>query len=64
MENNIFTLLVRNNYNTEKESGTGGIGLTNVKRRLDVLYPEHQLTISRDKEFFTVILQLPLSKAT
>jgi len=64
MENNIFTLLVRNNYNKEKESGTGGIGLTNVKRRLDVLYPEHHLTTNKDEEFFTVTLQLPLSKAT
>ena len=64
LENDIFTLLVRNNYNNEKESGTGGIGLTNVKRRLDVLYPEHHLTINRDEEFFTLTLQLPLSKAT
>jgi hypothetical protein len=64
MENDIFTLLVRNNYNKEKESGTGGIGLANVKRRLDVLYPEHHLTINKDDEFFTLTLQLPLSKAT
>lgn len=64
MENDIFTLRVRNNYNKEKESGTGGIGLTNVKRRLDVLYPEHQLKIDKDEEFFTLCLQLQLSKAT
>jgi hypothetical protein len=64
MENDIFTLVVRNNYNKEKEMGVGGIGLTNVKRRLDVLYPEHELTINKDEEFFTVTLQLPLSTAT
>jgi sensor histidine kinase YesM len=64
MENNIFTMLVKNNYNKENEYGTGGIGLTNVKRRLDVLYPAHQLTINKDEEFFTIILHLPLSKAT
>ena len=64
IENDIFTLLVMNNYNKEKENGTGGIGLTNVKRRLDVLYPEHHLTIDRDEEFFTLTLQLRLSKAT
>jgi hypothetical protein len=62
MENDTFTLLVRNNYNKEKESATGGIGLANVKRRLDVLYPEHHLSITRNEEFFTVTLQLPLSK--
>jgi hypothetical protein len=64
MENNIFTMVARNNYNKEIESGTGGIGLTNVKRRLDVLYPEHQLTINKDEEFFHLTLQLPLAKAT
>jgi hypothetical protein len=62
MDNDIFTLLVRNNYNKEKESGSDGIGLTNVKRRLEVLYPEHQLTMSRDDEFFTLNLQLRLTQ--
>jgi LytS/YehU family sensor histidine kinase len=62
VEENIFTFVVKNNYNKEKESGTGGIGLANVKRRLEVLYPQHQLTINKDEEFFTINLQLPLSK--
>ena len=64
IENNTFTLLVMNNYNQEKESATGGIGLANVKRRLDVLYPGHDLTINKDEEFFTLSLQLTLSKTT
>ena len=64
MENDIFTLVVRNNYNKEKENESGGIGLANVKRRLDVLYPEHHLAIDLDGEFYTVALQLRLSKAT
>jgi LytS/YehU family sensor histidine kinase len=62
LENNVFTFIVRNNYNEEIESGTGGIGLANVKRRLEVLYPEHRLHISRDDNFFSMNLQLPLSE--
>jgi hypothetical protein len=64
LENDLFTLLVKNNYDKEKESMAGGIGLTNVKRRLEVLYPEHQLTINKDEGFFTIELKLPLSKTS
>lgn len=64
IENNIFTLLVKNNYDKEMENETGGIGLTNVKRRLDVLYPDHNLIIRKEDEFFSITLQLSLPKAT
>ena len=38
-----------------------GIGLANVKRRLNVLYPDaHSLKISQDEELFVVALKLPL----
>ena len=62
MDNDIFTLLVRNNYKKENKIGTDGIGLTNVKRRLEVLYPDHQLTINKDDDFFTLNLQLRLTQ--
>ena len=36
-----------------------GIGLANIKRRLELLYPDsHQITISEDDEMFTVDLCL------
>ena len=39
----------------------GGIGLTNVKKRLDLLYPNmHSLIIENQPEFFRVILKLQL----
>ena len=59
-----FNLKVRNNYNKERQSSSIGIGLTNVKRRLELLYPEkrHNLTIIMDDLFYTVYLQLRLSK--
>jgi hypothetical protein len=64
LEDDWFSLTVRNNYNKERESSTNGIGLTNVKRRLEVLYPnnQHQLTIIMDDIFYTVYLQLQLEK--
>jgi two-component system sensor histidine kinase LytS len=59
-----FTLEVRNNYNEELPTSPNGIGLTNVKRRLDVLYPglQHLLTIHRGEYYFTVSLTLQLVK--
>lgn len=61
-----FELTLKNNYNTEKKNSPNGIGLTNVKRRLEVLYPKgrHYLALHKDQSFFTVNLQLQLTKAT
>ena len=64
LEGNLFSLTIANNYNKKKESSGNGIGLTNVRRRLEVLYPneQHQLTIISDEVFYTVHLQLQLVK--
>ncbi|MFT4024030.1 MAG: GHKL domain-containing protein [Flavihumibacter sp.] len=55
---------VKNRYNPnshEIKDKTSGIGLSNVKRRLDLLYQnQYQLTISRNDGWFTVSLQLTL----
>ncbi|MER0439896.1 histidine kinase [Emticicia sp. W12TSBA100-4] len=38
-----------------------GIGLTNIQRRLALLYPDkHELTINSDEEYFDVVLRLEL----
>jgi hypothetical protein len=63
LEKDWFILAIKNNYNKEKKSSEHGIGLANVKRRLEVLYPDrHQLLISRDEHFFTIDLRLQLAK--
>ncbi len=56
---------VRNKYNAANENEpkdkTSGIGLTNVKRRLNLLYhQDHSLLIDKQDGWFTVSLQLKL----
>lgn len=55
---------VMNRYNTEYEEvkdKTSGIGLTNVKRRLNLLYKDkYQLLINKKEGWFVVSLQLHL----
>jgi len=56
--------LARNKYNEnsdEVKDKTSGIGLTNVQRRLNLLYGiDHSLLINRKDNWFTVSLQLNL----
>ncbi|MBC7948553.1 MAG: histidine kinase [Chitinophagaceae bacterium] len=65
LEKDWFTLMIRNNHNVDKNSSANGIGLANVKRRLEVLYPGrlHRLEISTNENFYTINLQLQLVKA-
>jgi sensor histidine kinase YesM len=45
----------------DNKIGKGGIGLKNVKKRLQLLYPQsHSLTISSSADVFTVELKLPV----
>lgn len=64
LEEDWFSLTVRNNYNITSAGSVNGIGLINVRRRLELLYPQgqHQLTIIKDDIFYTVYLQLHLAK--
>ncbi|MCW3077735.1 MAG: hypothetical protein JWO32_2344 [Bacteroidetes bacterium] len=57
-----FELILKNNYNRDKKKSSNGIGIANVKRRLEVLYPNrHELIIDQDDIFFTVRLNLELT---
>lgn len=55
---------VQNRYNsdfTEAKDNSSGIGLANVKRRLELLYPEtHNLVITKDKDIFVTDLEITL----
>jgi two-component system sensor histidine kinase LytS len=57
-----FEMMIRNNFNSTQKISANGIGLMNVKRRLDVLYPggRHELDIKKEDIFYTVKLRLQL----
>jgi two-component system LytT family sensor kinase len=63
-KNNVLQFLVRNKYNegsSEVKDKTSGIGLTNVKRRLNLLYGgNHSLLITKKDDWFVISLQLNL----
>jgi LytS/YehU family sensor histidine kinase len=65
LEDDLFSFTLKNNYNNGSKPSPNGIGLTNVKRRLDVLYPNglHQLVMHKDEIYYTTSLQLKLVKA-
>jgi hypothetical protein len=60
----LIDLRVKNKYNPENEDikdRTSGIGLTNVVRRLNLLYDQkHILSIKKESGWFTVSLQIKL----
>ena len=65
VENNKLDFMVQNKYDpssTEVKDKTSGIGLTNVKRRLNLLYGSKQcLLITQTDNWFNVSLQLNLN---
>lgn len=54
---------LENSFEETRNSSTSkGIGITNVKRRLELLYPEkHQLQITKENNLFTVDLKMQLT---
>jgi LytS/YehU family sensor histidine kinase len=63
-KNNLLQFMVSNPYDSttiEIKDKTSGIGLTNVKRRLNLLYDgDYSLFISNKNEIFSVSLQINL----
>lgn len=58
---NELTLEVKNSIAKNEES-VGGIGLSNVRKRLEILYPEkHELTIENNGKIYQVSLTLEMT---
>jgi two-component system LytT family sensor kinase len=66
MVNNQLDLYIANSASDEERTEVmnyGGIGLKNVKRRLDLIYPDqYKLDIQSDDNRFEVLLQLTLTE--
>jgi len=63
-ENLLHFTLANSKPADEIINGKGGIGLNNVKKRLELLYPSnHLLTIESTVNTFTVNMQIPLQQA-
>lgn len=62
-EGNNLSFHLSNSYShNKKTSTTGGLGLSNIKKRLDLLYPgKYELSFSQDNEIYNVKLKLELS---
>jgi two-component system LytT family sensor kinase len=63
-DEDILHFIIVNNKPADKlVNGKKGIGLSNVKKRLELLYPQnHLLTIDSTENTFTVNMQIPLEK--
>jgi sensor histidine kinase YesM len=63
LENNLDFWVENTIESYEKDPENSGIGLVNIKSRLDLLYPNaHELTIKEDKQYYHVHLHLKLDK--
>jgi LytS/YehU family sensor histidine kinase len=64
MVENTINFRIENNKGVIDEMGKedhGGVGLDNVKRRLELIYPQrHKLLVENSKKIFSVELQLQL----
>jgi LytS/YehU family sensor histidine kinase len=50
---------IQNNFDDQDDEGKQGIGLENLKKRLELLYPNrHMLDIVKEQGVFTVNLEL------
>jgi LytS/YehU family sensor histidine kinase len=61
-KDNDLIAIIENTTEKILKHEVGGIGLKNVKRRLELLYPEsHQLSIQEDEEKYCVNLSLRIA---
>jgi len=60
--NNILKLKIANSKNEYISHSNNGIGINNVKKRLELLYPgKHELKINDEGDFFSVSLMVKMS---
>jgi len=59
--NNIVNFEIENNFEASEENHEAGIGLKNLKRRLELVYPKnHELTISKTDAIYNAKLKIKI----
>jgi len=62
VENNLLKFKITNSKNEYIPHSSNGIGINNVKKRLELLYPgKYELKINDEGDFFAVSLMIKLS---
>lgn len=62
IKDGVVYIYSENNYKDSMPTKTGGIGLTNLRKRLQLLYPDkHTLTINREQNIFSIQVAIDLS---
>lgn len=64
IENNVLQIRSANSYkeSVDKSLNTGGLGLSNLRKRLDILYPEkYQLTETKEQGVYSINVIIPLA---
>lgn len=65
LKNEQFNVNIRNSKDEESQSTGSGIGLKNVRRQLELIYPSaHELVVENEDKIFTVSLSIDLKKAS
>ena len=65
VERNILHCKIANSANEGVQPSKNGIGIDNVKKRLNLLYQgKHELKITHEEQFFVVSMMLVVSEAT
>ncbi|MDO6596608.1 histidine kinase [Oceanihabitans sp. 2_MG-2023] len=61
VHNNIVNFEIENNFDATQDNHEAGIGLNNLKRRLELVYPKkHTLTISKANNIYNAKLNITL----
>lgn len=64
IENNVLQIRSANSYKegADKNLNSGGLGLSNLRKRLDILYPEkYQLTETKEQGVYSINVIIPLA---
>jgi two-component system, LytTR family, sensor kinase len=61
LKSNVLKATIVNSKTTERKNGSVSIGMENIRRQLNILYPQHVLTIEDQDQKYSVELTIPFN---